>query len=100
MRSYTSGVIMSPVIHIHKFPMLGNYITIPGGLRVLCVQLQRGVPTVWAEVGADDACSVEVRAIPTGSSQPPQDGRYVSTIVSSEGGLVFHFYAVGEDHEG
>ena len=87
-----------PESRIHKFALETGLTLIPGGRRALWVALQDGKPTVWVEVGREDAHhGLEIIGIATGRNAPsPTEVRYVGTIVGIEGYLVWHFYCRGE----
>ncbi len=67
----------------------------PQGAHVLCVQLQRGVPTMWAIV--DPEAPQETRRFRwfgTGHPLPDQPNMcYIDTIQIEDGALVFHLFA-------
>ena len=72
-------------------------VVLPKGARILSVGEQGGVPMLWAIV-EDTAPLVERRllAIWTGMDLPNSDpGRYIGTIHSA-GGLVTHYFDLGE----
>lgn len=82
---------------IHKYPIaVGDSFTalLPEGARLLDVQVQRGVPCLWAEVNPDAdhrPCVFYVR----GTGHPMGDAlgcAYVGTFQLSDGDLVLHLY--------
>lgn len=67
---------------------------IPGEAKLLCVQMQEGVPTLWALV--DDTQPLRPRAfglVATGRAVPV-GGVYVDTFQASP--FVFHVFEVAE----
>lgn len=65
-------------------------IDMPMGARILCVQLQDGVPTIWAQVEA--ASDVERRTLVIiGTGHPLRDNlRYIGTF--QQGPFVWHLH--------
>lgn len=84
---------------IWKFPlMMEDYpvVTMPRGAEVLCVQLQHGMPTLWARV--DPQKAKEDRAlliVGTGNPMPDGAGRYVGTF--QHGPFVWHVFEESND---
>jgi hypothetical protein len=83
---------------IHKFALpdtVGEYeVTMPRNADILCVQMQRGYPYLWALV--DDAAPEEKRhvaVIGTGWELPAGIGRseYLGTY-QVDGGFVWHVF--------
>jgi hypothetical protein len=82
---------------IWKFPLPTTSVQqlhMPRGFETLCVQVQQGVPHLWALVD-DDADLVEVRVETTGTGWP-MDGnqctKYVGTYQEHNGALVWHVF--------
>lgn len=82
---------------IWKFPLRiddEQIVTMPAVFRVLCVQVQRGVPCLWVMVDESSSprdVSVSIRG--TGhdvSGIPPDD--YVGTFQVADGALIFHVF--------
>jgi hypothetical protein len=79
---------------IYKYPLrLGakRPISMPCGARILAVQNQQEVPTLWAEV--DSEADEEFRTfhcVATGNE--PEGNVYLGTLQFSNGQLVFHIY--------
>lgn len=81
---------------IYKYPIHitdAQSIVLPVGAQILCVQVQRGHPWVWALV--DDKAPVkprEIRVYGTGHMLPAStdDHRYIGTV--QLGDLVFHVF--------
>lgn len=64
----------------------------PSGGRVLTVQLQHGVITLWAEVEPEaPRVSRTFRIVGTGQAFDPTGLDYVGTV-QAESGLVWHVY--------
>lgn len=89
---------------IHKFPLeiVGNTtLAIDPNAKPLCVQLQDGVPTLWAQVDTGATRSVRVvERIGTGWPIPRLDNtyRYLGTVQT--GPLVWHYVLRGANEEG
>lgn len=65
----------------------------PGGAEILCVQIQNGVPQLWAL--CDETALPTPRRIGiygTGHPIPDAPGRHVGTFAIREGQLVFHVF--------
>ena len=86
---------------IWKFPfetidMLG--LAMPKGAEILTVQVQDGIPCIWAMV--DPAQEKEKRIIVihgTGHSVPqPEAKRYVGTYQERQGSLIWHVFELVE----
>ena len=78
---------------IHKFPlkfMWQQYVDLPVGYKILTIQMQEGVPTLWAEVntkaGPCNPATIEM----VGTGEEPPVGPYIATV--QEGKYVWHFY--------
>jgi hypothetical protein len=66
---------------------------LPKGARVLTVQVQGGMPQLWALV--DPAAPIVHRTFDTygtGHGMPDQPGEYVGTYQMEDGALVFHVF--------
>lgn len=84
---------------IYKYPLAmldEQTIMIPGGAQLLSVQVQHGVPCVWALVDpVKDKQKVKFRIFGTGHSVPPrgiETMTYFGTIQMADGDLVFHVF--------
>jgi hypothetical protein len=69
-------------------------VLMPKGAKILTVQIQHGVPCLWALVNqpAPDV-EREFRVIGTGHPIPDAEAlEYIGTIQVHEGGLVFHVF--------
>jgi hypothetical protein len=84
---------------IWKFPLEVTdvqTVRMPRGARILCVQVQSGVPCLWAEV--DPKAETELRTLRIyGTGHPMAEGEqrnYVGTFQLVGMGLVFHVYEV------
>lgn len=81
---------------IYKYPLTvadRQEIRMPDGAQILCVQVQRGMPCVWALV--DPAAPQARKAIyiyGTGHAIPADPGRYIGTFQVQGGDLVFHVF--------
>lgn len=81
---------------IWKFPLQitdEQTLEIPKYSEMLAVQVQNGVPCLWARV--DPTASKETRKIithGTGHQVPPATGQYIGTYQVAGGDLVFHVF--------
>jgi len=69
-------------------------IEMPVGAEVLCVQTQRGQPTIWAMVNPEEGrTGFHFRVIATGQAfNADRLGRYIGTYQLSNGLLVYHLF--------
>ena len=77
-----------------------QFITIPEKYKFLCVQMQAGIPCIWAAVDSS-APKLQARIIVHGTGHPCDDIadlQYIGTIQEAGGMLVFHVF--GETHNG
>lgn len=88
--------------HIWKYPVGTDYFSVrmPGGARVLSVDVQDGAVFMWALVDPDDF--EEAREFVTfGPAHPlPDDAEdfdFIGTFLLHGGGLVFHLFEVTRD---
>lgn len=82
---------------VYKYPLdfkIKQYISMPVGADILCVQLQHGNPCIWAQ--GDPSETWEQRAIviyTTGEPHPPgKMTAYIGTLLFSDGDIVVHVY--------
>lgn len=81
---------------IHKYPLYfteHQLITVQGPVdKVLCVQMQHGLPTMW--VLRNDESSIptylRIRMLGTGQTVEAVHGDYLGTVQSD--GLVWHYF--------
>lgn len=78
-------------------------IRMPAGADLLCVQVQRDIPVLYALVDPG-ARLVERDIIVFGTGHPIDDhtafeGEYLGTVQQAGGSLVWHVFAVAEDIE-
>jgi hypothetical protein len=80
---------------IHKFPLLfqqEQQIQIQPNAKPLAVQMQNGIPCLWAEVEAgEDPVTTTVRVLGTGFPVYER-WEYMGTVIDGE--FVWHFYKV------
>lgn len=82
---------------IYKYPLAVtdvNRLELPKGAIILCVQLQKGIPCLWAQVDANEN-DKEVRLIETiGTGNPMKKAprSYIGTYQLHDGNLVFHVF--------
>lgn len=87
-------------MRIYKYPIVidDQYdIQLPIGAKVLCIQMQSGVPMMWALV--DETRPTEKRRFyvrGTGHEMgPAAHGSYIGTFQIHNGALVFHVFDGG-----
>ena len=62
-------------------------------VKFISVQVQRGIPCIWAEVNdSNETVEVEFQTIPTGGKVPDMSFNYLGTFQLDGGNLVFHVY--------
>ena len=91
---------MSEKRTIWKFPIpVDNEIKdvqMPVGAKILCLQMQRATPCLWAQVNPFNGR--EVRTFEwkgTGINESPQDNRnYIGTVQTHDGDYVFHLFEI------
>lgn len=69
------------------------HLEMPVGAEILCVQMQRDKPCLWAEV--EPFNPIEKRSfmiVGTGHEIEFTNGKYIGTFQMHGGGLVFHLY--------
>ena len=75
-------------------------LTMRAGAEILCIQVQRGCPMIWASV--DPQASFEQRTFRTygtGFKIPDNPGRYIGTYQLDGGDFVWHvFEETGEQN--
>lgn len=82
---------------IYKFPLEvtnEQRVEMPEGSEILCVQMQHGVPCVWA-VGIEGAAKVKRTFAVYGTGHPMitrQADKYVGTVQEHGGALVWHVF--------
>lgn len=82
---------------IWKYPLAvtdEQTVNMKQGAEILCVQVQDGVPCLWAVI--DDVLPGRLRSFRLyGTGHPVDDlGRYVGTFQLHGGSLVFHLFEV------
>lgn len=81
---------------VYKYPIALQdefAVHLPVGARVLCVQVQRGQPFIWAHHTAESTKVVPRRFRLAGTGHPiVGDWRYVGTFQLEGGALVFHLF--------
>lgn len=80
---------------IWKYSMAGPdcKFTMPKGAEILTVQIQYGIPQIWALVNPD--ADLEVRHLVfygTGHGCPDNPGKYIGTFQINAGSLIFHVF--------
>ena len=84
---------------IYKFPLkleALQQVDMPAESKILCVQMQYGVPCIWAVVewGAINQWSRTIRMIGTGNEAPGETDDYIGTVQLDDGALVLHVFLV------
>jgi len=69
-------------------------ISMPVGAKILCAQLQRGIPCIWASCNpALDRSMRIIKCIVTGEECTIiDDYKYISTLIYEDGLTVIHIY--------
>jgi len=95
---------MATAVYKYEVELADTFkIAMPKGAEVLCVQVQRGDPFIWARVVIDAGHPVEARQFRLagtghtleGSMPEDRDGDYVGTFQLTGGSLVFHLFDCG-----
>ena len=81
---------------IYKYLLIvdaSQFLSMPTGAEILCVQTQHGEPHLWAVVDTDQP-QEEREIIMRGTGHPlnGQEGRYIGTVQTHGGGLVWHLF--------
>lgn len=78
-------------IYKYQLEIGSNVLSVPVGMfKPLCVQMQNGCMTLWAEVADDRISTVTIQVFGTGW-EIPDDLRYIGTVQYSDG-TVWHAY--------
>lgn len=81
---------------VHKYPLELTElqaIHLPQGARILTIQVQRHIPTLWAEVDTDQPTEKRhVALVGTGHPLLPEAHTYLGTVQMHDGRLVLHAY--------
>ena len=85
---------------VHKYPLAifdpaTDRVTVPmpWTREILCVQMQAGVPCVWARVDPESTLVPVVFAVVgTGHPLPADSGPYVGTVQLHGGALILHVF--------
>lgn len=67
---------------------------LPKNRKILCVQVQYGVPSIWVELDNEDKEleSVVINTYGTGHPMPNVEEIYIGTYQMHEGDYVFHVF--------
>jgi len=85
---------------VWKFPLQaidGQTVEMPEGAKILCVQVQNGVPCMWAVCDPAVTVRKEKRYFAVVGTGHPHDvipKDYIGTFQLEGGGLVFHVFEV------
>jgi len=89
----TKSNFMSEVIFKYPLKTMVSIIEIPASAKILCVQMQHGVATIWVQLAKDDPTTKRSFAfVGTGSELPSQCKTYIGTI--QDDGYVWHIYEI------
>ena len=85
---------------IWKFPISTTdlqSVSMPKNAHILCVQIQRGAPMLWAECDEEaERVDRQILIVGTGHSIDQSGARrYIGTYQLHNGDLVFHVYEQG-----
>ena len=94
---------MSKAKRIYKYTLAVEGVQplyVPAGFRPLCVQVQYGVPCLWAEVDdTDERIQVDVFTYGTGHPLAEDRGAYVGSYQLEGGAFCGHVYVTTEAPE-
>ena len=81
---------------VFKYPLQildEQFVHMPKDAIILCVQVQRGVPCIWASCDPDNTV-IKRRIITyeTGNPMRLNHGKYIGTYQMDSGMLVFHVF--------
>lgn len=83
---------------IYKYPLETTHqqlIEMPIGAQIIAVQIQYGIPILWAIVDTDrEKEERDIRIYGSGNPIPENHGFYRGTYQLHEGKLVFHVFEV------
>lgn len=82
-------------IYKYAVPPEDEYLLpLPKGATILTVQIQHGVPVLWALVNPDEPALevVRLRIYGTGHPMDEPDLTYIGTFQMLEGAIVFHIF--------
>ncbi len=90
------------VIYKYRLPAeQAAEIEIPSGAHILSLQMQEGVPTIWARVNPNAAPVKRIiYVLPTGLPHDPFDDQYYLGTLQFTGGMVLHFFISAEPQNG
>lgn len=90
---------------VWKFPLpMGGWgiangvcspVHMPEEAHLLTLQVQQGVPTLWAQVNPEAPVVRRIFQWVGTGQKAPADGTYVGTVQLQGGQFVFHLYEVG-----
>lgn len=70
------------------------HIEMPAASQILTLQVQHGVPTLWAQVNPKSSVVTRVFQWVGTGTEAPSGSRYVGTVQMRGGDFVFHLYEV------
>lgn len=69
-------------------------ITMPAGAEPLCVEVQNGLPCLWARITVDNPPAVHhFRIAGTGHDLGSNVGRHLGSVLLHDGALVLHVFS-------
>lgn len=82
---------------VHAVPVqtsAPHHVHLPIGARVLHLETQHRIPTVWFDLDTDEVETCRVFQWVGAGHEVPQGGVHVGTVLLSNGNLVLHLYEV------
>lgn len=70
-------------------------LSLPQGFEILSIQVQHGVPCLWARVDSNEfvTAAIRIHCYGTGHDLPSEtELKFIDTIQMAEGKLIFHFF--------
>lgn len=84
---------MNQAIHKYQLAIRDTEINLPCGAKPLCIQMQNGLPCLWAIVDPSAIEeSVKVICRGTGHEFQGNEDYYLGTVQESGGALIWHFF--------
>lgn len=82
---------------IYKYPLEFTYpqtIKLPSSAKILYVDSQRNIPTIWAIIDTDDKSTIEVDVyiIGTGQTFDASNKLYIGSCMTENGLFVWHIF--------
>ena len=82
---------------VSKYALAEHYrqtLVVPLGARVLTIQFQGSIPTLWVEVDTDETARQQryILMIETGEAIPDEPGEYITTLQEPGNGFITHWF--------